>query len=531
MNNNNADPRGRKISKFVEQDSVLSSDFFTFVRNGQNFKVPFQSLINAVGGIGQLKPAGAPTSTAILQQPSSTFSLIRGIEASQGITATVSPQNGISLKTNFANTGNGQGLLVDPTAAQILVRSLNDGDGIVINEEDDGSITISTTTSTVTTKTVLVTDVDDFPAPVSGVITLDDNTDYFLQNDITTANRFEIGASTSLRGPASQIITLAYTGAGVMFTGTNPNFRIDRITMDCPNGTLMDVSSPGTGIFQIIESTIQSCQDIGTIGDMFLVRFKGIAIENIINDGVKFSGVGVIGVLVFDTLVTFNNSSGATFIDFQNQLFSAVTITNIVNNSSQPATWLSGLANSGNIIAGGLGYVNNVRTPSNVTPLNGISSDDARYNFFGNDAIADTRPDALISLNNNATATVVAGTGIPIKAAGTWTLGEAAQFTIDTTGRATYIGEKPARLPIDINPSMERTGGGGGGEEFSAYVAVNGAVIAESGVQVTLEGGDLNQAVTKWQYNFQPGDYVELWVERNSGGNDVVVVDSVLRVN
>ena len=273
-------PVGIKKSEFVQQSSILDSDTFDFVRSGQNFKVPFSTLKSTIGVTGQIKPTGAPTSVAILQQPATTFNLIRGLEPSRGITATISPENGIALKTNLANSLTGIGLIEDPTAAQIKWKGLVAGDGIDLS--DDGtSISIRTTTGTATTRTVIVADIDDFPTPVGGVITLEDDTDYFIANNITTTNRFVIGIAATLRGPASQIVKLEYTGTGTMLTGTNPNFRCDRVTLSAPNGKLLDISSPGGGIFQMIETTVESCVDVGDITSMFLVRMKGVAFQAI----------------------------------------------------------------------------------------------------------------------------------------------------------------------------------------------------------------------------------------------------------
>ena len=83
-----------------------------------------------------------------------------------------------------------------------------------------------------------------------------------MANDITTANKFAGGFKVVLRGPASQIVKLTYTGTGTMFTSTNPTFRIANVSVDCPTAKVFDMSSSGNGVFQIIESNIVSCVDL-----------------------------------------------------------------------------------------------------------------------------------------------------------------------------------------------------------------------------------------------------------------------------
>ena len=62
----------------------------------------------------------------------------------------------------------------------------------------------------------------------------------------------------------------------------------------------------------------------------------------------------------------------------------------------------------------------NCRASGAGSLLDGITVDDEKWQFDLNDDIADSRPDALMSMQGNATVTTIAVAGTPVKVAGTW---------------------------------------------------------------------------------------------------------------
>jgi hypothetical protein len=192
--------------------------------------------------------------------------------------------------------------------------------------------------------------------------------------------------------------------------------------------------------------------------------------------------------------------------------------------------FISGQTASANILAGGIGTVLNTRIQGAGTPLSNISPDDDLWQFLVNDDIRDTRTDALLSLSSNALETTISVINTPVKVNGgtAWVDESTSQFTIDTNGRATYTGGKDARLPISISSTIAMASGGA--KNITVYVAINGSIIAASGAtgSVSTTAGRIG---TIWQETFQPNDFVELFVENNSDTTNIVVTDSVLRVN
>jgi hypothetical protein len=510
------------IDQSIAATSNVTTDFFVFTRNGVAYKIPFSSMSASLGVTGSIQSVGSASAVNILHQPSAGFNYIRSILPSYGITALLDPSGSVNIRANLANSAGSAKIIEDATLAQIKFRGLTAGDGVTILQRDN-DILVSSTTTTVTTKTKIVTEIGDFPAPVAGVITFDDNTDYFLANDISSSNKFAGGFKVVLRGPASQIVKLTYTGTGSMFTSTNPALRISGVSLDCPTAKVFDMSSSGTGVFQMIESTIVSCASIGTIGTMFLVRLDGLTVSAT-TQGINFTGA--INILSTDNFINFQ--SAGTVYDLGTAVFTSLSLSSNKLISSTAVNFINGAVDSGNISVGGFATVTNCRMPNTVTPLTGVSTNNARWNFSANDEIQDTRPDSLLSLSAQTT-TVITTVNVATLVLGTFTVISSAQMTATAAGRATYNGERPAALPITANLTIEPISGTG--KTISAYLAKNGTKITASRVPITTSATFPENISVVWQDTFVNADYYEILVENNTDALDIVVKSAVLRIN
>ncbi len=515
----------QKISSFNTQSILDGTDLFTLVRNGTNVNVKFSDFQSSLGVTGTLNQVGNSLAIPVLEKIGNANN-IRNIENGPGILASVSAENGINLKCNFSQDESGAQVIKSLTSDRYDFRSIVAGDGIIVSEGDD-TIRIDFNAESSSSKTVVINDIDDFPTAVSGVITLANDTDYLVQSDISTSNRFVTGNSNVLRASASQVIKLTYTGTGDMFTGTDPNFELRGITINCANGNLYNMTSPTFfGIIQMVGCTIESCNTGGTLNGNFLTRIFSVAWSDIKTKGITF--VGIHQNLIVDSGISRLN--GGEFLDLGTATFNAVTVTNYVVQSATPSVvFIKGGVSSANINVGGLGAVTNNRTFGTVIPLSGLSPDDALWNFSLNNTIADTRPDGLLSMQGNATNTVIASAGVGVLVAGTWNIETMSQMTGTAAGRLTYDGGKDAKLPLTGSVTIEPISGGS--QSMGVQIAINGAAIANSLRQSETASGSPVTIDVHWQDNIQPTDFVEVFVSNQSGTTDVLVSSATLRIN
>jgi len=515
----------QKISEFTVENILTDADLFTFVRNATNLNIPFSQFKLALGVTGSLTSVGNAFAPPVLTGSGTDYQ-IRAIESSKGVVATVSAENGINVACNFTQDNSGFPLIPDLNASQYKFKTLKAGSNIGIIDDGD-SLEIGVIPTASTTKTVIVSEESDFPTPVGGVITLANDTDYLIVDDVSTSNSFAIGTSTVLRAASSQLIQLTYTGAGDMFTGTNPSFKIRDITVSCPNGNLFNVTSAApSSIIQLIETNVQECETLGTISGAFIVRLTNVAFEDIKTKGFTFSGSNL--YFSMNTILAFIRT-GILF-DFGTSTFRSMSISNgVVEATGAGVTFMSGLASSGNIVAGGLATVNNNKTFNVDTQLSGITSKDDRWEFNGNNNIADTMNFGLVSTTTNALETTIVSTGVPVKVNAVFVDSDLSRFTADGTGRLTYSGDSNSIL--DINVSSALLGASGGDKQSSLYIAINGAVVAATAIQATTNSSKAGSASTIWQYDFNKDDYVEVWVANETDTTNIVAQDVVLRVS
>jgi len=517
----------RKISQFNQQTAIPSGSYFSFIYNGQNYKVLDTDFYSALGVTGTLEQAGDPLGIPILNK-AGTVNQIRNIESGPGVNASLSVEGGIQLSSAVTFDDSGVKLVDDATAEILNYRSLIPGDGIAIGGTD-GEITITATEAAVSTKTVLVNQLSDLPTPVDSVITLNADTEYFLLNDVDLAsNRLVFSDKTTLRGSDSVNITLTYSGTGVMLTSAVGTNRIKLVTLSCVNGAILDITAPSGAIFRMVDVSYD-CDVFGTItGGSFpdggALRFTNVSGSSATNGLLT---VGNFSVLLYDT--ASSSIDVGTFIDLDAATYNALYLNTIILDMGVGATFLSGLSSSGNLNPGSIGSVNQCRFGNDGVYLDGVDVSDARWVFFENDKIPDTRVDALISIQGNAAETVISSAGVPVKMAGTWVDNGASGFTVDSTGRMTYIGERTARLPIDMTVTL--LSATGGDKQLGAYVAINGTQLLETKKVGTASNTKAASVTLIWQHNFQNGDYVEIFLSNESGTDNVIGEGAVGRIN
>lgn len=517
----------KKESQFTTVTSFSSGDLVTGLNSSQNVNFSYDALFNAFSGLDNLNNIGEALAVPILVQPVAGENNFRMLESSKGIIASVSASDGINLACNFTQAASGIKLINNLSADAYNFKTLVAGSNIALLDDGE-SVSISFAGSETSSKTVVVSQESDFPDAIGGVITLDNNTDYLIVDDITTANRFMTGNPTTIRAASSQMVQLTYSGPDAMFTGIDPSVKFINITISCPNGDVFDMTSTGApSTVQMVESNVQECETLGTISGAFITRFTAVAFENVKTNGLTLTGEQQI--FIIDTAVAFLGAG--VLVDFADSEFQSISVSNLTVPVSASGTYiLSGLADSGNIVVGGIATVTNNKIFGDAETIQNISINDVRWEFFFNNAIQDSLSDGLIHITGSAIDTAISVIDTPVIVDNVdWTISEVSRFTHNGAGRLTYIGEKNFKGPIDLTVTLLASAGGD--KQLSSYIAINGVVIEATGQQVTASSSKASASAAIWQHNFEPNDYIEVFVENNSGTDDIIVQQAVLRVN
>jgi len=516
-----------KISEFIVDPVVTDDGLLTYVKNGQNFSIKQSDYVAQLGVTGSLEQDGALTGTPVLEIDGTT-NKIRNIEASVGLFSQVSPENGIKLITKLLpSTGGVQTLFNETTAPQF--RSILAGSGISVSQSGE-NILISESGIPVSTKTIPINQLSDFPAAVSGVITLAADTEYFLTGDITTSDRFVMQSNTVLSGPDILIGMLAYTGTGDMFTAVDATCKVKDIQLQfltanqCFN---VSNSAGNEGTDSLILDRIATAgTKLGTLTSLANMQILQSSLSFISVDGFTYAGTGWNTLLFSDFTATL---SAGTLIDLGSAVFERVSIRQYSADIASGTTFLSGLAGSGNINANGAGSLFLGRFDGPGTILSGITVDDARWDYLLNDDLPDTRTEGLLSMQANLTPTVIISTGVGELVAGTWVVESTSRMTGTTAGRVTYDGARDDRLPITSSVTVEPVSGGT--QLMGACIAINGVVIPNSLRTGAAAPNGPTSLTIPWQETFSTTDFVEVFVSNESGTTNVLASSAIHRIN
>jgi hypothetical protein len=531
MAHNNS--RGRKKSNFPASPTTLAGANLDFFVQGVNYKITYENFIAGLGVTGTLEQEGNVLGTPVLDIQG-TVNNIRNLENGAGVKASVSPEGGITLEHNFTADNSGLPILANPALASPTIRSLIAGDGITVTKDSGNEAIVVGLGEPVATKTISVNTISDFPAAVGGVITLEPETDYFITNDITTDKRFIFGDATQIRSVGTETIALSYTGSGDMFTGIDVSFRIAGIALSCPTGTLLNVTDTvgnekKNNVF-LDTVTVRECDKAGVLTSLFALYIHASEFTKVNSNGFEFLG-GAQGFGYIDVQWVDHTIEAGAMYDLGTAVFDGVSINNHINFLNGSSSFVSGLTGSANIAANSIGTITLGRFEGTGTPLNNITSEDSSWDMQLNEGIANTRPDALLTLRGNSTQTSI-NVNTPVKVVGTWVTERSSQFDVDSTGTSIYRASKPSGgIPITISGNVRVVSGQP--DDIVVYLAINGSEIINSGAPTEVPTGSpgVPFSIVIWQEELQSGDELEMWIENQTNGTNVIVESATIRIN
>jgi len=517
----------QKISSFTTQSILADSDLFTLISGATNKNITFSSFKLALGVTGTLAQVGAPLGVPVLDTVG-TVNGIRNLESTKGVTASVSAQNGISLAANFSQPVGGFSLIEDLNAKIYNFRGVKGISPIDVNLVN-GFLEFSSATSPLAqTNTVIVSDISDFPAPAAGVITLDDDINYVIVQAITTSNRFVLGANNSItsNNPLSPLFT--YTGTGTMFTGVDVNLTMHDIFLSAPFGQIFDMKGVSNDVFLLLTLVIVlSCDKYATLDNL---RTFDVTNSSVLSANEGITVLGNVKWNIFSVSKFSMITTSATFegVDFGVSVHNTVEFINFIVRGVSGTVAIKGATNSANMNVDQLATVTNSEFTGGITPLSGIDLTDIRWNFKNNAGLHDSLSDGLLSLLNNALVTTIPSPGTQVKVNAVWVTEALSHFESDGTGRLTYVAERDARMPIDIQATFLMVSGGS--KQVTGCIAINGSPILQTGEQVTASSSQAGSVTLIWQHTFKQGHFIELFCENNDDSVNMICQQGVERI-
>ena len=226
------------------------------------------------------------------------------------------------------------------------------------------------------------------------------------------------------------------------------------------------------------------------------------------------------------------DSTSATFIalDYNSSIVTVTSLIDFIVTMPSGAFGISGLASNGNVPSGSIARVTSCQFLGGGTDLENITPDDFRWSFIANSPTRDSQADALLSFKANATATVISASSTDgsnaVLVAGTWTCQRQSHFSCTTAGRVTYDGERNLITPIDVVATLDASAD----DDLAIYISLNGSAISATGLVQFVKSTQEETLSTLWQLELSTTNFIEIFVENQTGTSNITVQDIIFRV-
>lgn len=513
--------RDIKKSDFTAVTESESSDYFDFVRNGQNLKISQADMATFLGATGTLEAVGEVTAIPVLRILAG-VNYIRSILGGAGINVAVSAQDGIEISHNFTIDNTGVPIMIDSLSDNPTIRSLQAGAGINVSASGD-VIQIAATAVPESTKTIFVYSISDFPEPVADLITLEADTEYKLQNDISSPYRYLFSSNSVISGSDNILVELEYTDTGTMFTAVDANVKIKDVAITAASGTMFDISSTtAQHQFRVFNARID-CDIAGTLDNLALVYFFDSSFTNIYTQGLSFTNS--FSIALFDTMGATIAAGAGNLFTLGTATFDYFSITKGLFNINSTGYIISGLANSGNISSDGLGYITNSRNFGTTFPhTDNIFPTDDRWEYTHNASAPDSY-DVLLATNSGTTISIT-GIGTPALVGAAWTTQKAYRFTGTAAGLWTYNGNQ-TNVEITAKIKAATTVAT---DTISFFLYKNGVQIAASRAYNSTTLNVPYDFTIIWDEYLENGDYIQLYAQNDDANVDILISSATIRI-
>lgn len=224
---------------------------------------------------------------------------------------------------------------------------------------------------------VLIEKLSDFPAPISNVIQLADDTVYEISGAVDIdSNRLVTGNNTTIRGnsPALDYVYSSTTGALI---SSNDNFRLVEVGFKADSGQIFDLQGSGSEICLMIGVRFFGTGGLGAIADYDFIK-SNIALFAGFSSGLVITGTN--GQLVMMDTEFFQTAGTPTSLDISGGTFGHIRLMGCAFTTVAGGTGLAVAASSGNFGAGDAGIISGCNFEGAGTNISGWDPLDDQWN-------------------------------------------------------------------------------------------------------------------------------------------------------
>lgn len=361
----------------------------------------------------------------------------------------------------------------------------------------------------------------DFPIPISGVITLEDNVTYYVTAIVDLlGDRIVAGQNSVILGASSENCYLKSTGLNSSTALITGNYSLPIRNISFTHGKVFDLDGDGTTTaLDWFGVNFVDCATVGTIKDFSNFIMGDSAFLN--SAGLTFDGtIGTIGM----SNCLFDGRSSSTSIILPNTL----TISRrfrIIYSSFITLSGETSINVDANSTIGNERYIlDTVNFSGGGTYISGVDQTSNKSLFVNCVGITNTAVNGQLYMRDNATATTISNTTSFFKVAGTTLASDDNAKYLHSNNRLTNDASIARKYLIQCVLSF--TSGSTHVCEFGFYDSKIGAVRTPSRTKATSNAGGRAENVSfACVVSHIQGDFLEIHCRNITSAQTITVTD------
>jgi len=372
---------------------------------------------------------------------------------------------------------------------------------------------------------VIISQLSDFPAPVSNVITLAADIVYRISGNVNIGdNRFVNAGTSAIVGNNQVFDIITSTTTGALWSSTGPSYRFDGVGMIAATGTIFNIVGDGTTTVFFENSFIGDCVSMGTASNFIIFSFRKSALLGSSLNGMLFSGTN--GSLKIGD-ANFQDFTG-TAINLGTATFVEVFIgSSVIIDIPSGATGLNVAASSANIAPGGRGFIFNSSFVGTGTAVTGLDSGDVLWDVIDTKGVSSTANGAQGNIIGNTVATAFSGgvddiaNKVAVNFNSSFTADITKRFTLSSAGILTCLSKEPKLYYVDTRIFASISGGAS--RQYRYLYVKNTANIVSSSITAEYDGSNPGANSASTLVELTDTDTLQLFVYAVTANTDLVV--------
>jgi len=369
---------------------------------------------------------------------------------------------------------------------------------------------------------VFVNSKTDFPAAVSGVITLTDNVTYFITKTIDlTGDRLVAGQNTTILGGSSENCFLISTGLSAGTALISSNWSLPMRNLSITHGTALNLDATGnsTAALDWFGVNFTNCATVGTIKTYSNFIMSDCALLNSAN--MTFDGT--IGTVGFVNCL-FSGIAGQRTLNFPSTLTITRRIRAIYSSFVAFGGATAVFLDTAAVVPVESYILDTINFSGGATYTGGVTYTDNKAFFSNCKGVVNSSQIGQMYYSNNTVQNPIATTNIFEKVLGTTTAGTINQKFSHANNQLTYTGglARSFKITAFLSAQSIQTNN----TTILVRIAKNGVTIPESEAQATTSATGRNeafpcQAIVEMTTN----DFIEIFIANATNANNLLVTE------